>query len=78
MKQFLTRSIVSDSAVARVGQTVCFGGACLIPVLVFRRFTEIEISEAQLIMGVLATMSMALVCSLAGMLLEPKAKAPQQ
>ncbi len=74
MKQLLTRSIVSDSVVARVGQTVCFGGACLIPVLVFRRFTEIEISEAQLIMGVLATMSMALVCALVGVILEPNAE----
>ncbi len=74
MKRFFMRTIVSDRVVARFGQVVCFGGACLIPVLVFRRFTEIDLSEAQLITGVLATMSMALVCTLLGVILELKAK----
>ena len=63
------RSIASDSLVARLGQAVCFGGACLIPVLVFRRFAEIDLSEAQLLIGVLATMSMALLLALIGTVL---------
>ena len=74
MKQFFTRTIASDKVVARIGQAVCFGGACLIPVLVFRRFAQLELPEAQLITGVLATMTMALVLTLSGVLLEPKTK----
>ncbi len=71
MRKLFTRIIAPDSVVARVGQAVCFGGACLVPVLVFHRFTEIDLSEAQLIIGVLATMSMALVFALLGMVLRP-------
>ncbi len=75
LKQLLTRSLVSDTVVARLGQVICFGGACLVPVPVFRKFGELELSEAQLLIGVLATMSMALVFTVLGVLLEPKSKA---
>jgi hypothetical protein len=75
IKQLLTRRIASDTAVARLGQAVCFGGACLIPVLVCRKFATLELSEADLLIGVLATMSMALLCTVLGVLLEPNAKA---
>ena len=75
IKQLLTRRIASDTVVARVGQAICFGGACLIPVLVCRRFATIDLSEAELLIGVLATMSMALMCTVLGVLLEPKAEA---
>jgi hypothetical protein len=44
-------------------------------VLVCRKFATIELSEAELLIGVLATMSMALLCTVFGVLLEPKAKA---
>ena len=78
IRQVLMRRIASDSLVARFGQAVSFGGACLIPVLVFRRFAEIELSEAQLLIGVLATMSMALIlaliCTVLGERVESKAK----
>jgi hypothetical protein len=77
IKQLLTRKVVSDAAVARLGQVVCFGGACLIPVLVCRRFAALDLSEGDLLIGVLATMSMALLCAVLGVLLEPKAKACQ-
>jgi len=75
IKQVLTRRITSDTAVARLGQAVCFGGACLIPVLVCRKFATLELSEADLLIGVLATMSMALLCAVLGVLLEPRTKA---
>jgi hypothetical protein len=75
IKQLLTRSVVPDTVVARLGQVVCFGGACVIPVLVFRKFAELEFSEAQLLIGVLITMSMALVFTVLGVLLESKSKA---
>ncbi len=76
IRRLLTRRLVSDTMAARLGQVVCFGGACLTPVLVCRRFTELELSEAQLLIGVLATMSMALVLASAGVLLEPQSQAP--
>ena len=75
IRQVLMRKIASDSLVARLGQAVSFGGACLIPVLVFRRFADVELSEGHLLIGVLTTMSTALVCAVTGALLEPKSKA---
>lgn len=75
IKQLLARRVASNSMVARFGQLVFFGGACLIPVLVFRKFAELELSEAQLLIGVLVTMSMALLCTALGVLLESKTKA---
>ena len=74
IKQLLTRKVASDAAVARFGQAVCFGAACLVPVLALRRFAELEMTEPQLLVGVLATMSVALLCTALGVLLEPKTK----
>ncbi len=75
IKQLLTRRVVSDVLVARVGQVVCFGAACLIPVLALRRLAALEVSEATLLIGVITTMSMALLCAVVGFLLESKSKA---
>ncbi len=75
IQQLLRRSIASDTLVARIGQGICYGAAGLIPVLVFRRFAEIDFTEAELLIGVLATMTMALVCAALGELLDAKAKA---
>jgi len=77
IKQVLTRKVASDAVVARLGQMVCFGGACLIPVLAVRKFAELELSEAQLLVAVLATMSVALTCTALGVLLEPRTKPAQ-
>jgi len=77
IKQLLTRKVASDAAVARFGQLLCFGAACLIPVLAVRKFAELELSEAQLLVGVLATMSVALTCTALGVLLESKTKPAQ-
>ena len=75
IQQLLTRRVASDNVVAGLGQVVCFGGACLIPVLMFRRFAELEMSEVQLLIGVLATLSMALLFTALGVLIGPKDKA---
>jgi len=75
IKQLLTRKVASDTAVARFGQILCFGAACLVPVLAIRKFAELELSEAQLLIGVLATMSLALLCTALGVLLESETKA---
>ncbi len=75
--RIFTRRIASDAAIARLGQAVCFGSACLIPVIVLRRFAALELTEAELLMGVLATMSMALLCAVLGMLLQPAIKAAE-
>ena len=69
IERLLKRKVASDTAVARLGQVVCFVAACLIPVLVCRKFAELELSEAQLVIGVLNTMTMALVCAGLGVLL---------
>ena len=73
--QLLKRSVVSDATLARLGQVVCFGCACVVPVLAFWKFTRINMSEAEVLIGVLATMSMALQCTLLGLQLETRAKA---
>ena len=73
--RFFSRRVASNAAAARCGQAACFACACLIPVLVFQRFTEIELSEAQLLIGVVATMSLALHCAVLGELLKSKTKA---
>lgn len=76
IRQVLMRRIASDRLAARLGQALSSVGACLIPVLVCRRFAEIELSEAQLLIGVVATMSMALLLALIATVLgervEPK------
>ncbi len=74
IRKVLKCQLASDAAVARFGQVFCFGGACAIPVLVFRKFAELDMSEAQLLTGVLATMSLALLCTVLGLHLEPRAK----
>ena len=66
IRRFLSRRVASDVAVARFGQFVSFACACLIPVLAFRRFSELELSEAQLLTAVIATMSLAVLCAVAG------------
>jgi hypothetical protein len=48
--------------VLRIGQGMAFLGVCLIPVLVFRKFAEIEMSEGQLSIGVATTMTLAMLC----------------
>ena len=73
--QSLKRRIASDRTVARIGQVTCFGCACVIPVLAFWKFARINMSEAELLIGVLVTMSMALQFALIGLHLETEAKA---
>ncbi len=71
----LSRRVASDATVARLGQLVCFAGACLIPVLAVRRLSGLDVSEAELLIGVVATLSLALLCAAAGLLLEPRTRA---
>ncbi len=75
IQHFLRRRIASDALVARVGQVTAYGAACLVPVLAFHRFAEIDLTEAELLIAVLATMSMALLCAMMGQLLAAEAKA---
>ena len=73
--QLFSRRVASDTLVARLGQAVCFASACLVPVLVIRKLAALELTESELLLGVLATMSFALLCTAVGLLLEPKTKA---
>jgi len=73
--QWLTRPVVSDAAVARVVQAGCFGAAGLIPWLAFRKFAELELSASDLMVGVLATLAVAVFFTGLGLLLEFKARA---
>jgi hypothetical protein len=75
IQHLLRRGIASDALAARVGQIFASGAACLIPVLVVRRFAAIDFTEAELLIAVLATMSMALLCAVIAELLAAKAKA---
>ncbi len=73
--QLLKRRIASDARVARLGQAISAGCACLIPVLTFWKFARINMSEAELLIGVLVTMSMALQFALITLHLETRTKA---
>ena len=73
--QLLKHRVMTDRAVARIGQVACIGCACGIPVLAFWKFARINMSEAELLIGVLVTMSMALQCTLLGLHLENRTKA---
>lgn len=75
IRKLLKCRVASDATLARFGQLLCFGGACAIPVLGFRKFAELDMSEAQLLIGVLATMSLALLCTVVGLYLERQTKA---
>jgi len=74
MRKLLKHKIVSDYVFARFGQIFCFSAACLIPVIVFRKFAKMEMTEANLLIGVLATMCLALLMTIIGILLEPPKK----
>ena len=73
--RLLKNRVITDKTVARIGQVTCFGCACVIPVLAFWKFARINMSEAELLIGVLVTMSMALQFALIGLHLETEAKA---
>jgi hypothetical protein len=73
--QLLTRRVASDTEVIRFGQAACFVAAGLIPLLAFHKFAELGLSEAQLLVGVIATIPMALFYTALGVLLESKTKA---
>jgi hypothetical protein len=75
IRQFFSRRVASEAAAARFAQFTCFAGACLIPVLVFWSFPKFELSEVQLLVCVIGSMSLALSFTVLGVLLEPKAKA---
>ena len=73
--QSLTHRVASDTGVIRICQAACFAAAGLIPLLAFHKFAEMELSEVHLLVGVLATMSLALFYTALGVLLESKTKA---
>lgn len=75
--QFLTRHIASDAAVLRFTEAGCYLAAGLIPWLAFRKFAELEISKDQLLLGVLATMTIALLFTVLGVMLHCKAVSVQ-
>lgn len=75
IRQLLQRRVASDRGVIRVSQAACFFAAALIPVLAFRSFAVWDLSAAQLSLGVLCTLSMALSYTALGILLECQAKA---
>jgi hypothetical protein len=72
IKKLLTYKVASDSSVHRFGQVLCFTAACLIPVLTFRRFAALEITEGELLIGVISTMAVALILTMIGISLEPR------
>jgi UPF0716 family protein affecting phage T7 exclusion len=74
MTQFLRRRIPTAAAAARLEQAACFITACLIPVLTFRKFAEIEMTDAELTIGVLATMTLAVLCAVLGLLLRSESR----
>ena len=73
--QLLKRRVASDTGMIRVVQAACYIAAALIPVLAFRKFADWELAEAHLLVGVIATMSMAVFYTALGVLLEFKTKA---
>jgi|GEM_PF-2744874 len=72
--QWFTRRVASGQAVLRTLEAACFAAATLIPVLSFHKFAELELSESQLLVGVLATLMTALFYTALGVLIEFKTR----
>jgi hypothetical protein len=76
--QFLKRRVASETGVIRFVQASCHVAAALIPVLAFPNFADWELAEAHLLVGVMATLSMAVFYAALSVMLEFKTKAAQQ
>ncbi len=72
--QWFTRNVASAPAVLRTLEAACFAAAALIPVVSFHKCAELEMSESQLLVGVLATLMTALFYTVLGVLIEFKTR----
>ncbi len=70
--RLLKRRIVSDVAWLRISQALVLITGCLIFVLGFYRLADLELKEAQLLLGIGILCLLWLQCGILYVLLEPK------
>ncbi len=70
--QLLKRRIASDAAWLRISQALVLISGCLIFVLGFYRLADLELKEAQLLLGIGVLCLLWLQCGILCVLLDPK------
>ena len=70
--RLLKRRIASDVALYRVSQGLCGVAGCLILVLGFSRLADLELTHAQLLLGIGMLLSLWLQCGILYILFDPK------
>ncbi|MBL9175484.1 MAG: hypothetical protein JNL10_18220 [Verrucomicrobiales bacterium] len=73
----IQRNILPDRTVLRAVQASCFAAAALIPTLAFRKFAEVDLSRAGLLVGVLSALTLAFLCTVLGVFLEIRMRETQ-
>lgn len=72
LNRYLNLRIASDQTVMRCAQGACFIAAALIPILAVRKLSELEVSHAELFIGILATFVLAVFYALLGVWITPR------
>ena len=70
--RLLKRRVASDAALLRMSQALILITGCLIFVLGFYRLADLELKEAQLLLGIAVLCSLWLQCGVLYVLLEPR------
>jgi hypothetical protein len=70
--RLLKRRVASDAAWLRICQALVLITGCLIFVLGFYRLADLELTEAQLLLGIAVLCSLWLQCGVLHVLLDPK------
>ena len=69
LKRILQYRLVSDSVTANLGQYVCFAAAPALFVMAIRGITRMATTQAEILIGVLASSAVALLLVIMGLLL---------
>lgn len=71
MNTILTRKVGSDLRLSRVAQFATLAAGCLVFVIGFRRLAELELTQAQLLLGVAVILSLFLQFGILFVVLDP-------
>lgn len=69
LSRILGWRIGTDASDVRLGQALCFAAAPTVLVLAFRKLSELPISESEAVIGMLASMAVALLLVVLGLIL---------
>ena len=74
IKTLLARPVGSDLRLNRVAQFATLAAGCLVFVIGFRRMAELELTQAQLLLGVAVILSLFLQFGILFVVLDPERK----